>query len=304
MLKTVFIGSKNAFDEMLVHWLSQRTDLVGVVWTQSTAWQRTWQGRLQFARKRWRRYGTAAVVNETLFYFYYHAFQDDRAIAELKRQIIDPYWERHGAARWQGDSIFTENVNSPEVQAFISERQPDVALAMCINNFFGKTLRQIPRLGILLWHEGITPEYKGLYSPFWAVHNLDFDRIGYTLLRMNDEYDAGEIFIQGRAENIDPFRHPHSYIGHKAIADSLGAVETLMRQLEAGTAEAIARPDARPQYYTYPGITDLIRQRLRLRRAAQSGNGEGVGGVNGAERRGVFDERQREKSPYESQRSP
>jgi hypothetical protein len=34
MLKTIFIGSKNDFDEMLVHWLSRRTNLVGVVWTQ------------------------------------------------------------------------------------------------------------------------------------------------------------------------------------------------------------------------------------------------------------------------------
>ena len=52
MLKAVFIGSRNDFDEVLVHWLSQRVDLVGVVWVSSTKWQKSWKGRLAFASKR------------------------------------------------------------------------------------------------------------------------------------------------------------------------------------------------------------------------------------------------------------
>ena len=38
MLRTIFIGSKNGFNEMLAHWLAQHTELVGIVWVRSTAW--------------------------------------------------------------------------------------------------------------------------------------------------------------------------------------------------------------------------------------------------------------------------
>jgi hypothetical protein len=266
MLRTVFIGSKNEFDKMLVHWLAERTELVGVVWTRSTAWRRSWRGRLDFAGKRVRRYGVVKAADELLFHLHYHAFVNRNDLARLQRQVVEPYRADHGSAEWPGRPIRATDVNSPEVLAYLEECRPDVALAMCINNYFGRRLRSIPRLGVFLWHEGITPEYKGLYSPFWAVHNLDFDRIGYTLFRMNDEYDAGEVFVQGPARDVDPVRHGAPYLGHKAIADSLPAVERFLADLEAGTARPIDRPDARPRYYTYPGLSDLIRQRLRLLR--------------------------------------
>lgn len=269
MLRTVFIGSKNEFDMMLVDWLARRTELVGVVWTRSTSWRDSWSGRLDFARARLRRYGWLKTIDEALFHLHYHSRQGRRDFLRLQRQVVDPYWARHGRSTWKGRAIRADDVNAPRVLAYLKKRRPDVALAMCVNNYFGKSLREIPRHGVFLWHEGITPEYKGLYSPFWAVHNLDFERIGYSVLRMNDTYDAGEVFVSGRASGINPHRDGPSYIGHKAIADSLPGVEQLLRALEAGTARPIERHDARSRYYTYPGISDLVRQRLRLLRRAR-----------------------------------
>lgn len=265
MLKTVFFGSNNDFNQMLVHWLSEKTNVTGVVWTKATAWQQTWSGRLAFARRRLHRYGLLKVINETLFFLYYHGFISKDDAADLYEHVIHPYWDEHGSVSWTGDAIFTLDVNEASVLGFLRERKPDVGFAMCINNYFGEEIRSIPEHGVLLWHEGITPEYKGLYAPFWAVHNLDFNNIGYTLLRMNDKFDAGEIFLQGAAKNVDPSQHNHVYIGHKAIMDSLPEVDGLLTRLEAGSARHIVRPGAKPGYYTYPGITDLVRQRLRLR---------------------------------------
>lgn len=270
MLKAVFIGSHNEFDEILVHRLSQRVDVVGVVWTNATAWRQTRKGTLEFARKRLKRYGPLKVINETLYHLYFHAFLQERDAAELQRDVIDPYRAAHGDVSWRGDCIFTTDVNASEVLHFMEERQPDIGLAMCIHNYFGKRLREIPKLGVFLWHEAFTPEYKGLYSPFWAVHNLDFERLGYTLLLMNDELDAGDVYVQGPAVDIDPFRHNHLYVGHKAVMDSLPAVEDLFGKLEAGTAVRVDRSGSRSQTYTYPGISDLVRQRVRLRRFARA----------------------------------
>ena len=277
MLRTVFLGSRNDFDEVLVDWLAQRTDLRGVVWTSSTAWQRTTRGKLEFARRRARRYGLLKAIDETAFYLVFHRFLKRRDARELRQRVIEPYTPSADGAsgdrrpEWRGDAIHATDVNAPEVLAFIREREPDVALAMCINNWFGEEIRSIPRHGVLLWHEGITPEYKGLYSPFWAAYNLDFGRIGYTLLKMSAEYDAGQVFVQGPARDVDPRHHGHLYMGHKAIWDSLPAVERFLGELERGEARPIDRSGAESRMYTYPGLSDLVRQRLRLRRARPPG---------------------------------
>lgn len=276
MLKTVFLGSRNEFDQVLVDWLAQRTDLRGVVWTSSTAWQRTMRGKLAFARRRARRYGVLKAADETAFYLVFHRLLKARDTRALRARVIEPYVDGCSRPEWTGDAIEATDINSPEVLEFLREREPDAALAMCINNWFGEEIRAIPRHGVLLWHEGITPEYKGLYSPFWAAYNLDFQRIGYTLLRMNAEYDAGEIFVQGPARDVDPRRHGHLYMGHKAIWDSLPAVERFMGELEHGEPAPIDRGGASAGMYTYPGLSDLMRQRVRLGR---HGRGAHVAGT-------------------------
>jgi methionyl-tRNA formyltransferase len=271
VLRTVFIGSRNEFDQLLVDWLARRTDLRGVVWTSSTAWQRTLRGKLDFARRRARRHGIRKAIDEAAFYLVFHRLLKRSDYQELRTRVIDTYPASDGKPRWSGDAIEAGDVNAPEVLAFLRERRPDLALAMCITDYFGEEIRSIPRHGVYLWHEGITPEYKGLYSPFWAAHNLDFDKIGYSFLRMSEEYDAGEVFVQGRARDVDPRRHGHLYMGHKAIWDSLPEVERFLGELERGEASPIDRAGAEPGMYTYPGLSDLVRQRLRVRRAARQG---------------------------------
>lgn len=236
-----------------------------MIWLDAWTWRTTWKGRFAFTRERIRRRGIAKTLDEVAFYFYYHKFLFPREERELGVRVIEPWRERLGSSRWKGKTISAGDMNAPEVIEFVRRRQPEMAFAMCVNEYFGRELRALVRHGVFLWHEGITPEYRGLYSPFWAVHNLDFERIGYTLLCMNDEYDAGEIFVQGRAENVDPTRDHHLYLGHKAIYDSLPAVERFLQELEAGTASPLDRSDAASGYYSYPGLSDFIRQRMRLK---------------------------------------
>jgi len=264
MLKTVFIGAKNDFDDMLVHWLSQRSDVVGAVWLDPWAWQRSWRGRIDFVKRRLRRRGLLATLDEIAYFFAFKVFLERRSGEQLYT-LSDPYFAANGNERWDGDTISAENVNAPEVLAFLAEREPDVAFAMCISNYFGEKVRTIPGHGVFLWHEGITPEYRGLHSPFWALHNLDFDSVGYTLLQMNDELDGGEIFAQGTIGEFDARRDTPTYLGHKAILESLPSVERFLRDLESGTTTRVDRSGADSCYYSYPGLTDLVRLQLRLR---------------------------------------
>jgi methionyl-tRNA formyltransferase len=268
LLRTIFIGAQNTFDDVLVDWLAERSELVGVIWIDAAGWRRSWKDRLAFTRKRMKRYGFLKTLDEIAFFLYYQGILVRRERRDLDDRLVASLRERYGNRGWSGDQVSVSDVNSPEAMTFLRERKPDVAFAMCVNNYFSGEMRALMNHGVFLWHEGVTPEYRGLYSPFWAVHNLDFERIGYTLLRMNDEYDAGDVYVQGRARDVDPRRDLHAYLGHKAIADSLPEVETFLRELEAGTAAPIERREARSGYYTYPGLSDFVRQRIRLRRSA------------------------------------
>jgi hypothetical protein len=265
MLRTVLIAPRDFdFAQMLAHWLASRSNLVGAVWTDATAWQSSWATRVQFVKRRLKRYGPLKVFDEALMFAWYRAFGLGRDVRQLQDRITNPYWACHGRQQWTGDAIATDDVNAPAVLQFLSSHRPDAIFSVCILNYFGQDIRAIARLGIFLWHDGIIPEYMGLYSPFWAVHNLDWDNVGCTLLRVNANLDGGDVFVQNPARDVDYRRHGHAYIGHKAIVDSLPDVERLLRELEQGTARPLDRSTATHGYYTYPGLSDLIRQRWRV----------------------------------------
>lgn len=266
MLRTVFIGSRSRFDELLVHWLAQRTELAGVVWLNASAWKRTRRAQLEFARRRLRRRGPLKTLDEMAFYLYFHRRLMAEETRRLERAVIEPYVAEHGPLGWTGKKTRAADVNDPKVVGFIRRRKPDVAFAVCVPARFSEEVFSVPRLGTFLWHEGITPEYRGLYAPFWAAHELDFGNLGATLLRMNERLDGGEVFVQTPVRDVDPRTQHHVSIGHKAIWDSLPEVERLLGELEAGTARPIARDGAQDRYFTYPGLTDYVRQRGRLRR--------------------------------------
>lgn len=267
MLRCVFVGSPNRFTKLLAHWLSLHTDFRGVVWNSSAYWFWSLKGRAQFVKKRLKRVGLVKTCNEAVYHFSFHRrFLGSAANVETQEQLIEFYTREYGSPDWRGNSMQTENVNSAATLAFVRECRPDLILSMCISDYFGSELREIPRLGCFLWHEGITPEYKGLYSPFWAIHNLEPHMLGYTVLRMNHRYDEGEVFLQGPALDVDPCSDPPAYIGHKAVLDSLPVVKELLRKLENGTARPLSTSNRKPATYTYPGFTDGLRFAARLKR--------------------------------------
>jgi folate-dependent phosphoribosylglycinamide formyltransferase PurN len=244
---------------------------VGCVWVPSqTQWLTTRQGKIDFIRKRIARRGVLKALDEALFYLLYHATEQTSPNTRACFEMLREYREQHGRLP-HAPSIKSAKVNAPEVLEYLERVKPDVIFSHCINQYFGRRLRAAAPHGIMLWHVGITPEYKGVYSPFWTMHNADYQNFGYTLLRVSDELDAGEIFVQGRLNNVDIRNDNHELIEHKAIFASFPGVAEFVKRLEEGTAQPILRPDAVPGYYTYPGITDYIRQRLRVRRALKNG---------------------------------
>lgn len=266
MVRAVFVGYDNRLNRLLAHWLSERTDLVGCIWIEGSAtWKNSRDGRQQFLRTRIAKRGLLKALDEAAFHLYFHATVKRSRNRKASNQLIDEYWRKVGFHSW-GPSIHTVRINDPEVLWYLDKLKPDVIFSHCIHQYFTKKIRQSARHGVFLWHIGITPEYKGLYSPFWTMHNMDFDNFGYSLISLNDKLDDGGVYVQGRLDSVDIRRDNHISIETQAILASLPGVATFIKQLENGTAQPISRPGAVPGYYSYPGMTDYIRQRWRVYR--------------------------------------
>jgi len=218
-----------------------------------------------FLWRRVRRLGIRKVVDELLLRAYYVLFQSlrdgrmlRRFMAEVQREIPADY-ERPPVYR-------VSDINSDKSEALLRRLAPDVCILM-VMPILKKKILSIPRLGMLVFHPGITPEYRGTHPAFWAVLNRDFSRIGWSLLRIDAGIDTGSVLAQGKAGNADPLTESHVFLAHKAHVEGLpGVVETL-RKLQAGERPGVSTEGRQSHNYTHPGWTDYRKYRKVLKQS-------------------------------------
>lgn len=267
MLKTAFIGNENHFDRKICEWLSQHTDLSLIIWSDKLTWSYNGDsGRrrrvVQRFKKRAKRYGLIRAANEFLYYLLYRSFIGREEVAKVKDAVNSLTFHPKKALS-EIRQIRPDEIRSEQLQRVVEESGLDAMFAMCIDAYLPEKLINTPRLGTFLWHEGITPNYRGVYSPFWTLVNEDYDNLGYTLLRMNSKLDAGEIYVQGKAENIDLISDWHGFIGHRAVLDSLPSVERFLKYLEANQHIPIDRSNAEDGFYSYPTASAFVKLALK-----------------------------------------
>ena len=272
MLRSVFVGYDSPLGRVVAHWLSEHTILAGCLWIPPSArWFKSWKGRLEFTRGRIRRRGLLRACDEAAFRLHYsistRLSKNDRA----SKQLIAAYWSEH-EPRDCGNELSVKLVNECSSLLHVRTLQPDIIFSHCIHQFFSTELRSIPKIGTFMWHTGIMPQYRGLYSPFWALHNVDLGNIGYSLFRVSEVLDGGDVYVQGRITNVDVLRDNHTHIAHKAMFASFTDVARFIDDVECGTAHPLASMGAASHYYSYPGITDYLRQRRRIKQFLERQN--------------------------------
>jgi hypothetical protein len=268
VLRTGFIGSDNLFDKYMCRWLREHSDLRLIIWTDRLRWAAPpgrWAKVVRRYRRRAKHLGWPRVIDEIAFYAVYHTFlrrRDARGVASL-------LGGEDGLGVEDIRQLRPSDIAFPDVVEAVTGDHLDVLFAMCVDVLLPEELINAPRLGAYLWHEGITPEYRGRYPAFWALANRDYDKLGYTLLRMNMKFDAGEVFVQGTVSDVDPLSDSHVYIGHKAVLDSLPATARFLEALERGDCAPLERAAARDRAYSYPTASAFARIAWdRLRRSS------------------------------------
>ena len=86
-------------------------------------------------------------------------------------------------------------VQTAEFPQIVRSIQPDLLVSVSFGRLIPTEILSIPRLGSVNLHAGRLPEYRGAYTPVWAVLNGE-PSIGISTLYMTDKFDEGEVILQ------------------------------------------------------------------------------------------------------------
>jgi len=88
-----------------------------------------------------------------------------------------------------------ETIKSDSAQEFLKRAAPDAVVIIAYGQIIPARLLTIPRLGWINLHASLLPRYRGPNPIAWTVRNGD-PELGYTIHRMDAEFDAGAILAQ------------------------------------------------------------------------------------------------------------
>lgn len=255
-VKILFAGRDNPFNRGMINWLNDHFQVVAVYFLEPDRFSLS--ARWRKMRRRARRYGWLTALDELAF----HAA--DRLYIRNGESRL---WQTRVPAAFQRrqeisvPSFEVRDVHSPEWLARTRELAPDIVFSICGSVIFRQPFYSIPRMGTFVLHEGLTPEYKGLHTPLWALLKNEPQYVGYTILRVNDSIDGGEVLSQARYEvKPDEGVQHWSYVGHKAIVDNLPHIKSALRHLQThGGFVPLDLSDRRNGYYSWMRLSEFVK---------------------------------------------
>jgi methionyl-tRNA formyltransferase len=150
------------------------------------------------------------------------------------------------AARDAGLEIFQpEKIRSPEAQAWLEARAPDVALLIAYGQILPARLLSIPRFGWINLHASLLPKYRGAAPIAWAIARGE-TRTGITTMQVDPGMDTGPILLQKEME-IGSDETAPQLSARMAEAGAPLILQTLER-LERGTLEPRPQDLAQASY--------------------------------------------------------
>ncbi len=217
--------------EGLSRWLAATTRLVGVVVLDEPA--KRMRRRIQ---REIQRIGLLRFADVLAFRLYYKLF--------LARR--DRSWEQQTLARLRKEfpplsdqtrMIEAVSPNSPDVETFLRDLQPDIVIARC-KTLLKESVFSIPTSGTFVMHPGICPQYRNAHGCFWALAKNDRQNVGMTLLKIDKGIDTGPVYGYYRCE-FDETNESHNVIQHKVVFDNLNALRAKLLDIHQGHAETL-----------------------------------------------------------------
>ncbi|WP_144375379.1 polysaccharide deacetylase family protein [Thiolapillus brandeum] len=249
--------------QALPAWLDSFSDLVGIVFIDETP------GRMvQRIKNEIRRSGMLRFLDVLLFRVYYRIFLSarDKAVqgTRLKR-IREAYPDYQGPMA----EFHTLSPNTPEVAQFIQSLQPDLIIARC-KTLLKKDIYGLAKTGTFVMHPGICPEYRNAHGCFWALASNDLDKVGMTLLKIDDGVDTGPVYGYFYPE-FDELRDSHITIQDRTVFDNLDAIRQRLQEIYLGKATPIDTQGRPSGVWGQPWMSQYLKWKRAARKRQQAG---------------------------------
>jgi hypothetical protein len=207
--------------------------------------------------KRAKRLGFFKVVDELVLRLYWTLFKSWSDRRSLK-QLVANVQKSLPASYKRPPLHYVDNINSDAGRRVLRDLNPDVCVLM-VHPILGKKTFSIPPLGMLVFHPGVTPEYRGPHSAFWATMSNEFWGIGWSLLRVDEGIDTGPVLAQGSCTHVNPLEDSHVMMQHVSHVYGTSCVAQVLCKLERGEVPRVEMIDRRSTNYTHPGVSDYVR---------------------------------------------
>lgn len=245
----------------LARWLASFSELAGILTLEEPRSRVFVRARHELARS-----GPLGLLDTVAFRLYYN----------LRRRGADLAWEAATLAelqrRWppvpdSATRLVSASPNSPEAISFLAGLRPDLVIARC-KILLRPEAFSIPRLGTFVLHPGIVPEYRNAHGCFWALSRGDTDRVGMTLLRIDESVDTGPVYGYF-SYPYDEAAESHAVIQRRVVVENLDAVRARLEAIAAGTTAPIDTSGRASAVWGQPRLSAYVRWRRRVGKAGR-----------------------------------
>jgi|AntDeeMetagen681_2_1112603.scaffolds.fasta_scaffold01129_4 folate-dependent phosphoribosylglycinamide formyltransferase PurN len=255
---TVLLRHRGAtFDEeVLGRVLAASTDLKAEIVIEPDATR-----RLDTLRHEYRRSGAIGLLDSLAYRVFYRLRLKEKETPKLDA-LVDEFVEQY--ADPSVPKYRVQDPNGDEMTAILADLEPEMMVARC-KVLLSEAVFSSPTHGTFVIHPGICPEYRNQHGCFWALANGDDDRVGYSLIRIDEGIDTGDILAQD-GTTFDPCNDEHAYIQQKVVADNVEEIVGTLDAVAEGEVEPIETRGRNSALWGMPKLSAWTTWKRRVRR--------------------------------------
>jgi methionyl-tRNA formyltransferase len=185
------------------------------------------------------------------------AAQCAKIIAEHDALVLPVIVHHRSAHQWSSQiqklsnqldipHVTVENINDAEAVGIVNDAHPDIIFSVNNWDVIRADLLAIPADGIINFHNGPLPRYRGVNAPSWAIINREHD-YGVTWHYVAESVDTGDI-VATRSFSLRPDETAVSLM-FRCMETGVELLPSLLDRYASGRMEAWPQK-GEPHYYS------------------------------------------------------
>ncbi len=255
--KVIFLGASGPFHRNSCATLIKNdVNVVAAVFCNREGFKE----KLKFLRSWAKRYGVFKTVEQII-----GRILDKLKNSAFEKEVLTRLISDENNKQILKDSgvplLHTDSYIRPDILQKIKELQPDIFVVHS-KYMVSKKITELASVTTIGGHPGITPYYRGAYSPFWAIMQNELDMVGCTAFILDEGIDTGAVIAQTQLDVTDN-ADSHLTLAWKGMIEIAELQSEAIKTLDNGEALPVYPNQTIPEnsYFGPPGLFDILKYR-------------------------------------------